>query len=570
MILTLCSEKVFSQQFLLKESLVKSFLVDETLAPSLDVIMEAKINSDNIYEVTLAYQGNSKSFKLKPLTYSDFSTKLKFNLNELLRSVKDKNGTNDLVTKIAKDWGNHEKEIALLFSQTVTFFNTEEERPQVATVYLRENILVYYPKDNVNDYRRQIGKLENVSVEISFYGGFIEKIQVNGKIGNEEVSFNNKYSIGISSTKNIQQLSTNTLYTNEKFTENKFPATTPEVESSSQQSSDKAKNDPPPQTTTSTEKRSLYINLGDVIRYVKKVDVNANDISPVPQLVLLDKDQKVSKLFREESTRLFEAIVYTDFFGVIDEESPNGIIQTEINKRFNINTRRFDTKMKWWNCWILPLWLSEGYGFFQYFDANFHFSKIEQNNKYLLPSNFEIVDNNNNLISTEQFYSPISLLQYRDFSIGGNLNVWTLENQNSKLNFYMNAGFLLGRSGIKESETQVNGSYLNNLEIPFEFKLHLLPEKRFSFILSDKISYFNVFNSDVNLKSVNEGELTTPNNWLNSINMDVNVDISSTGKLFLRYKLIHEIGNINSNFSQLQFGYSFFFLQNNGARKKNY
>jgi len=556
----ICSN-VFSQKYTLKKDLVESFLVDSKKVPSLDMILDVKISSENIYEFTLTYQEKPLTFKLKPLTFSDFEAKLKFNLRQLLSETKDLSG-NLLVLKDVTISDNEatQNSIALLFTQIVSFHNTEDERPQVATIYLKPGINVYFDEEDIKvseeeeDKYSPVGILENTIVEVSFYGGFIEKIQVNGRINGHDVSFNNKFSIGISSTKNISQFSDNMLFTTERFTRDN-------ISGQKKVDSDQIKN--------STTKESLFISVGDVIRYVKKVDVNANDISPVPQLILLDENQPTNKLFREESSKLFEAIVYTDFFGIFDEESPNGIIQTEVNKRFNINTKRGDVN-KWFGIAFPPLFISEGYGFFQFFDAKFQYSKIEKNNKFLLPSDFNTENEMGNIVSTEKYYSPISLYQHRSFSIGGNLNLLTLENQNAKLNMYLNVGFLFGRSGIKETEVQVNGTYLNNLEIPIEYNFHLLPEKRVSFILGDKLSWFDTFDSDVNLKSVEDGELTSKNKWLNSFNVDVNVDVSSTGKLFLRYKLIHELDNINNNFSQLQFGYSFFLLQNNGVKKKNY
>lgn len=527
-----------------------------------DVLVNAKVDSENLYEITIDYSGIKKVFKLKPLTFPSFQTKFKSVFSELLTEVNEKKDGTSAVTKLALNTpinSSADNKIALLFSQIVTRYNTEEERPQIATLHLKNDINVYYydpnnkPKNNNKTAQENVGVLLNPQVEISFYAGFIEKIQVNGTINGQEVSFNNKFSIGISATKNIRELSNNILYTNEQFTKEFIL--------------NENKSDAPNQINKVTDRSSLYVNVGDVIRYVKRVDVNANDISPVPQLVILDKNQNESKLYKEESTKLFEAIVYTDFFGIFDEENPNGIIQTEITKRFNIETSRFDSGSNWYGLLFPPLVVTEGVGFFQFFDARFQYSKIEKNNKFLLPANYETLDNSGTVISNESYYAPIALYQHRNFAIGGNLNILTLENQNAKLNMYLNTGFLFGRSGVKENETQENGTYINNIEIPIEYKFHLLPEKRVSFEFGAKASWFELLDSDLNLKSIEDNKLTSKNKWLNSFNLDVNVDVSSTGKLFLRYKLIHELDNINNNFSQLQFGYSFFLLQNNGTKK---
>ena len=146
-------------------------------------------------------------------------------------------------------------------------------------------------------------------------------------------------------------------------------------------------------------------------------------------------------------------------------------------------------------------------------------------------------------------------------------NLLFLENQNAKINVSLDGGFLFGRSGVKENATDEEGRFINNLEIPFELKFLLLPEKRFSFSVADRLSWFESFDSNINLKSIEKEALTDKNRWLNTFTIGFNLDVSTNGKLFLRYKLIHELDNINTNFSQLQFGYSFYLLQKNGVRK---
>ncbi len=670
----------FAQQYTLPATLVTRYLPDQS-TESKDIIVESKIGKDDFHEIILSYKGQNDSFKLKPLTFPNFKAKFKLALVTVLKA-------NAIDPRTPED-SAIENDIAFVFTQIVTYNNSEEARPEVATIFLKDHIPVYYDSDNEIDQKIKT-ELTDVQVEISFFGGFIEKIQVNGKVGATSLSFNNKYSIGISSTKNIGQLNDYRLFSNERFTatyfkknlvqknaedrllklkddlskatdevtiaesdftlsdkknhtakaalesaknnmksittlqdferakvqlavleedlknaeeESKARAITlkdalakknnlvaEEVLYEAQKQEDdalmvainaieEAKNNEEANTMAKKKeipladalkvieakkvlkaeesKKSLRLDVNDVIRYVKKVDVNANDISPVPQLVILDENEKETKLFREESSKLFEAVVYTDFLGVFDEENPNGIIQTEINKEFNIGSKRFD---------FLPAFI-EAIGFFNYFTAQFQFSKIEKNNKFLLPSVYESFDVDNNPTS-ESYYSPISIYQYRNYSIGGNLNILFMENQNAKISTTLDAGFLFGRSGIKDTAEQVEGRFVNNIELPVELKFRILPERRFSFIISDRLSWFELLDSKENFRSIEDNKITSRNHFLNTFNVGMNLDISSSGKLFLRYKLIHELDNINANFSQLQFGYSFYLLQKNGVKKK--
>ena len=563
LLLFICSfifaSNCFAQEYTLPTDLVKTFLAEEYPTVSLDMLIETKLGADNFYETIIKYSNKSESFKLKPLTYPNFEVKLKQAITDVISSTEV--NSEPLVARLP-DPKVISQTVPKLFTRIVSFHNSEEARPQVANIYLRnQEIPIYYThRDTATRQtifvKRQttfVNSLKKVKVELSFYGGFIEKIQVQGVTGsnNTPLTFNNIYSIGISSTKNIQQLNSYVLFSDEKY--NVTSLSDLKISETDIQSS-------------KTSNRSLHIKVGDVLRYVKKVDVNANDVSPVPQVLALDEQTNQSILYREETSRLFEAVVYTDFFGLFEEENPNGIVQTEVIKRFHLNTKLSDTR--WYhNLLVLPL-LSEGIGCLQYFDATFQYSKIESHNKYVVPKTFEMVNRIDTTMESINYYSLLNLFQQRNFSFGGDLNLFALENQNSKLNIYINSGFRFGRTGIKTSQVDSNGIFVNNLEIPMEVQFLILPEKRVSFSISNKLSWFETFDSNIELKSIKNDTITTKNNLINSINLGLNVDISTSGKLFLRYKLTHELDNINNNFARLQFGYSFYLLKDNGVKKK--
>lgn len=542
-ILLTFSISVFAQKYTVSDDLIDQYTTDA----SVNVILSTTIDTDGFYAITLECDcADTQIFKLNPLTYPNFEDRMENAIKKIIEDTKDASG-NALIPTTPTNTDLVGNRMAQLFARIVTYYNSEEERPLVATIKLKqEEIPVYY--NDINDSITKIpleDKLKDIVVEVSFFGGFIEKIQVNGEVGDDNYSFNNEYSIGISSTKNVQQLASYKLFSNEKVFRDKSDTTKIAIRKEEQVQNEKR-----------SDKKSLFIWVDDVIRYIKKVDVNANDISPVPQTIILEKNKKESKLYREESSKLFEAVAYTDLIGLFDEENPNGLVQLEVKKRFNLNTRRYD--IPWYYGIVPPFLLFEGAGVFQNADVFFQYSKIEENNKFLLPQT----------VGSETFYTPISLLQYRNFAVGGILNLMTFENQNSKINMFFNAGALYGRTGVKLDASDEKGVFYNNLEIPFEASIQVLPEKRVSFSFTDRLSWFETFNEDIAIRSIQNGEAVSKNRWLNSFNLDLLVDISTTGKLFLRYKLIHELDNINNNFSQLQFGYSFYILKNNGVKRK--
>jgi hypothetical protein len=500
-----------------------------------DYIIDARIKDDGFFEITIKdMQGKNEKFDLKPLAFPIFKTKF---INSLKKIVSESEGKT-LSTSSVSELG-----VSTLFARLVTYNNTESERPTVAKITLRDDIPVKFK--NSNDFVLNSSNVQeyltDVKVELSFYEGFIEKIEVEGKFFNEKVRFSNLYSIGISSSQGIRDFFKHNLESFQKYTFDK--------------SNNKITRD-----YLSTDADYMQINLSNIIDYDREVDVNANDISPEPIKLILDSEQNTTKLYKEESTKLFEAIVYSDFLGVFDEENPNGIIQTEIQKRFNLNTNRkqIQGKFKLLSLLFLPIIYSEGYGFFEYIDVKASLSKIEENNKYLNPGN----------LGNVSYFSPLNIFQHQSFSIGGNVNIMTLENQNKKINTFLNSGLEYGRSGLQITPDE--NLFLNTMTIPLELKMHFVPEKRYGFIASNKLIYYKIFDDNsINLQSIDKenNTLVDPENWLNRTELQFYVNTSKTGKLFVRYGFVTEFNNWDNNFSQFQFGYSFYLFQRNGKKK---
>lgn len=515
-----------AQTTVLPSKLVNEFLQNKS-AFSEDIIIEITSTTDNVYEFKLTLKETTDSFKLKPLSFEEFEKKINASIEEILDEENISIDPN-------KDLNSVRPSIALIYGQLITELRIDNVKPKIATIYLKDNIPVFWN----NTTEENIGLLENVKADLTFYDGFIEKIKVSGTIEDKEVVFRNIYSIGISSIENIKGFSTTNLFSMYKYdyiTEN------------------------------DTINIAYKIKLNNVINYDEVVNVNTNDLSPATSEIHLSKNNKSVELFKDETTKLLEARIYSDLLGMFDEENPNGIIQTEVKKRFNINTKRHQVTP-----WLD--WLFKGFGTAQYFEAFFEFSKIEKNNKFLTPENrvLDLTDSD----SLKPFFTPISLYQFRTFAIGGNLNIFTFENSNTKMLFNLDVGYLFGRSGIKdygneitktEFEDEQNQNYeekfLNNMEIPIEAKLVLLPEKRLNFTFSNKLSWFETFDDNININSIEKDLYVSKNRWLNTINAGINLNLSNEGRLFVRYKITHELDNLNTNFSRLQFGYSFFLLK---------
>ena len=159
------------------------------------------------------------------------------------------------------------------------------------------------------------------------------------------------------------------------------------------------------------------------------------------------------------------------------------------------------------------------------------------------------------------------------FSIGVDINLVSFENQNKKINTFIDFGWNYGRSGLEFSDLEEDQMFLNTITASANISFHIIPEKRYGFIASNRISRFMVLNDDLfeangfSFKSLKNGELVEPNKWLNSSQIEFYLNTSSTGKLFIRYSLVSDLKDFDNNFSQFQFGYSFYILQQNGKIK---
>jgi len=518
-----------------------------------DYSIEANKKETGYLELTIRSSKNgiqSEIFSLKPLSIGLFTPKFKKNFQKIVEASEGFSASS-LVFDDAK--------ISILFAQLISFERTEEQRPIVAKISLLENIpvtLFYYNESTSSTKKNLIGKtiavpqsevitLDKAKVELTFYNGFIEKVELESEIFGTKVRFSNLFSIGISSSDGIRKFNTHKLQSFNTYRYEKTEGSEKIVRAIG---------------TRDAPVYPLEINFADIIDYDREIDINANDISPEPTKLVLDEVQKSTKLYKAASTKLFEAIVYSDLFGIFDEENPNGIIQTEASKKFYINTKRIRKHGLWH---LIPFtWLSDAVGAGEYINLNAKLTKIEENNKFL--SAIERGGIN--------YFSPITIKQHESFSIGGDVNLVFFESQNKKLNTTVDLGLNYGRSGL--SLIEENQLFLNTITGSANVTFHVIPEKRYGFIASNRFSYFSILNDDIInnaenfvIQSLENGALASPNNWLNSTQLSFYLSTSVTGKLFVRYTLMTELEDWDNNFSQFQFGYSFYILKQNGKIK---
>ncbi len=550
-----CSTKLIGQEYQQKLQNINLNISNNSIPEDLLLIVTQDENGFTKVSLNSASKEEA-SFFIKPFTVEMFMAKIK---NDILKDLTTKQLNN--IEKNAND-----QILIKLYSDIQSYFNTTNEPPHVATVTMKDNINIYTnlqfkkkkEKKRKEEYEYQdftvsIGVLKKPKIFMTFYSGFIEKIEVHGEINGNKVKFSNNFSIGVSSQSNIENFRLVKLFskyplnisiekiTNKKSYQNPNNQSTINIQNKDYELTilQEKKEDIASEDYSLVEKNynsnTLHIYLDELIDYQRLIDVNANDISPDKQKIILDEKDNDAELFREESTKILEAVVYTDLLGALNEENPNGIIQTEVSKKFNLNTARGNlTKEK-------------GIGALEYTEARVLLSKIEEDNKYLLPDNTE--------------FKLLDLYRYRNFSIGGLLNIFTVEEQDLKLNIFYETGVEFSRSGYKSTE-ESKAENLNAFEWSNTLKFHIFPEKRYGLVIKNNLLFYEILNKEDNFRTL----LNKKKDWLNTIEFSAYLDIATSAKIFIRYALVHELSNFDNNFSRIQFGTSFFLLKKN--RKK--
>lgn len=467
-----------------------------------------------------------------------------------------------------------------IFIDIVAFFISQNDEPEAGKIKVKSQINAYLTTSKADDIitgrvktvfnsydptKTQINsislKVENIQLE--FEEGFLNNIVVETSYNNKKLFFTNPVSIGFASKRNYANFASYEL----KLI-NVVELFGGEV--------------PAPVT----------IKLGELIEYYNfSLRPLTRDYSPKNGvLTILPSDQPIS-LKKEETQKLFEAHVFSDFLG-FNQENPNGLIQTEVSKRINTNTYRY------W-CYKNPTWflpktmkfvLGEGAGIFQYVRPFVSLSKFEENNKRLIVSRH--IDKQTNTLT--KYLTALEVLRYQNFSAGLDANLFYFENMPGKFNITANAGIHFGRTALRDSimsfsETKkqfmntgtIKDFGVNTLQIHPELKIQWYPDERFGVSLSRRWNFTTILGSNPDIdkigqyKSANQGvnfnELGKNGTWLNSWTIEafVNPDKAAQNKLFFRYRLTGVAGNQKLNFQQAQVGYSFYLLKSRDKGTNN-
>ena len=308
------------------------------------------------------------------------------------------------------------------------------------------------------------------------------------------------------------------------------------------------------------------LKLGDIMSYDLKHAVNRRDYSPKNQMITFSDNKTEKTLKKQDSYKLFEIKVYSDFVGM-NETAPNGLIQSELEKEIPILTRRYPAIKAWRsNC-----------GYLEQVVPKLVLSKLEDKNKYLPIRYHDLM--NGSEYTPEKYVSTLELYQYESFSTGIDVNILVFDIINAKSTIRLDGGFRYGTTPVVDSTRIYDG---NNIHFTNEFQHHnittfrffprislsIYPEERFSIKMSFTHSwYYARTNLFTQVGNITEFELDNDKeqsytHQFNTVELkaSINMQNTSSGKLFFRYRFNWQQNYWNTGFSQIQVGYAFYLM----------
>lgn len=374
-----------------------------------------------------------------------------------------------------------------------------------------------------------IFRVEKVSLQ--FERGFLERIQVwvRNKNGHEDI-YENNFAIGVSAIVNFK------LFGHIKLYIRKFGS-------------------------------GDYIYLSDVLgNYDNMLDLSMRDYSPA-DTAINHADPFVTPfitLRKERLVRLLDSRIYTDLVG-LDEKSPNGLVQVEVARRFNINTYRYQLNQR------------SNIGFINYANISGGLTKIENKERYLPLRNAGTVVNN--ALISPSYVTNLDLRRYENLYLGVDVNAILLDIPDGKVSAYLDLGVRYGHTPVIDSfwaaentgrvrpgdSTYKRHGHTITFELP-KLTLEFFSERRIGFTLRYQYNITNLYSNNYFKQVMSDtksdlNQLPTERKARGSHQFEFMLRLETSradnGRVFLRARYFLQRGDTNNFFPQIQLGYAY-------------
>ncbi len=402
---------------------------------------------------------------------------------------------------------------------------------QYATAIAEVEKILKEATDHFNEIQQAVQKEGYLPVEmisIQFERGNIERIQV--WIKNERGSldiFENIYAIGFTSINNYRAFQRIRLFLRKH----------PQVENKG-------------------------IFLSDVLgNYDNLLDLYTRDYSPADTVInFLKPSSKPLVLQKAKYVNLFESRIYTDLQG-INPDVPNGLVQVELSRRFNIHSVRHQSGSR------------TDVGYLSYFNLYGAITKIEDKERHLLLRNNNTIVNGQ--IVSPSYVSNLDLRRYENAVLGLDLNAFLFDYPDGKFTTYLDFGIRYGHTAMKEQlYTVTNGVAENSGEVVFpghtitlllpKINFEFFSERRVGFNLSYSFQHTYAFTSNRFKQVLSYDKSNLDNRVIDpaarkshmaELNVRIETNKNGNGQLFFRNRFFWQHRDTNTFFVQSQLGY---------------
>lgn len=310
-------------------------------------------------------------------------------------------------------------------------------------------------------------------------------------------------------------------------------------------------------------RNKMVINTRDLFKYNYYQSNRNENYAPRDQVVTVKPSRQGVLLYKERTSEILKAKVFTDLVG-LDDEQPNGLIQTEFSKPVNLNTKPWGIFGKYQSSYLILL---------NKMEPTLTFNKIEQDEKSI-----PITKKGDNSVVT---YSDV--LRYRKASLGVDVEALQLSIPSLHSIFSVTGGLHYSLITFEQDveNTAANGDTVmietnsfTNLARDVGFGIHwqINASDKYQFKLSYSPRYMRLFGNDdpqkdiipvVNLRASDQVDATDRTERYQLFEFLASAQLSDRGDLFLRGRYNFLKNNTNQNFFQIQLGYSFFFFSQN-------
>lgn len=193
-----------------------------------------------------------------------------------------------------------------------------------------------------------------------------------------------------------------------------------------------------------------HLHLDDVFSNDYYLQGNTENYAPQDTVLTLIPGDKSRLIYKAKIVNLIKAKVFSDFVG-LEGSNPNGLVQTEVSRRFFIYPKVFGVTR------------TAYFGYFNSFEPKIVLSKLEENQKSLLVESAFVAGSAPADLDTVFLSStPMNLFRHAKFQSGGELNLLHFGLPNYHTNIYFNFGGFIQVVDLKVPEYGSDTTYFTS------------------------------------------------------------------------------------------------------------